>query len=88
MFGALLLFVDLIMLPLEVFTIDDVTKERMYYFNLGMFFYWVIDLPLQFVIGIQVDGMIDMRPGPIARQYMRSWLFPDSGLLGNGGKAV
>ena len=41
------------------------------------FSFWVLDIPLHFIFGVQLDGAIELRPSVLARLYIRSWLLAD-----------
>lgn len=41
--------------------------------------FWTLDIPTSFVSGfVTADGTIEMRPAPIAKKYIRSWLVIDA----------
>merc|ERR1712241_1597270 len=79
--GALCVLVDLVMMPLWVFPLSEETSTVLSRTNDIMFFYWVLDVPLQFLIGIDVKGIIDMRPKRIAWNYIRSWFCLDMTII-------
>eukprot|EP00439_Symbiodinium_sp_Y106_P004503 s2925_g1.t1 len=64
---------DLITIPLEMFNLINVLDVVGYV----TFSFWVLDIPLHFIFGVQLDGAIELRPSVLARLYMRSWLLAD-----------
>lgn len=39
--------------------------------------FWTFDIPITFLTGYYVDGLIEMRMSRIAKRYVRAWLIPD-----------
>lgn len=72
--GALLIFYDLVYIPLQVFELPASP------FTLGVawiaLLYWSLDIPMSFFTGVykSKEGRIEMRLGKIAKAYCTSWL--------------
>merc|ERR1719480_765761 len=60
--------------PLLVFeSLDDAAVSQVVDIITAVF--WTTDTSLQFLTGIHVDGMVEMRPRVIAFHHLRSWSF-------------
>jgi len=75
LFGVAFLFYDLIVLPLHAFPIEDQNIIRVMHFVTTVI--WSLDMVMSFLRGREVDGMVEMRPRPLAALYMRTWFLPD-----------
>lgn len=74
--GVAMIFWDLVVIPLTVFNLGRF-EAFVDIMSVVTFIYWAIDLPGTFLVGVDVDGTLDMRPGPIAKKYLTGWFFPD-----------
>eukprot|EP00913_Durusdinium_trenchii_P003798 g3517.t1 len=78
--GVVLIMWDLVVIPLTVFTLGP-WERFVDAMSVVTFCYWALDLPGTFLVGVDVDGTLEMRPMPIAQAYLRSWFFPDLTIL-------
>ncbi|CAJ1342687.1 unnamed protein product [Effrenium voratum] len=67
---------DLITVPLSIFDdqglsifLNDVAKVS--------FSYWVLDMPLHLIFGVQVGGVLELRPRVLVWLYVKSWFLAD-----------
>lgn len=74
--GVLLLVYDIIVIPLQVFGVQDsAAAEAMFWLSLC---YWSMDIPASFFVGFTVDGSLELNLRAIALRYLRSgFLFFD-----------
>eukprot|EP00439_Symbiodinium_sp_Y106_P064279 s1886_g10.t1 len=68
---------DTATIPLEMFPVDRVFGQVMTVVAVTSSVFWIIDLPLHFLFGVQTGGAIELRPLQLAKLYMRSWLLAD-----------
>ncbi|CAE7456056.1 unnamed protein product [Symbiodinium sp. CCMP2456] len=71
--GSLLIVWDLITIPLELFDVQSLIN---FLVNVGRFSFafWVLDVPLHAIFGVEIDGHLELRPRVLMRRYVRSWL--------------
>ena len=74
--GVMMIFWDLVVIPLTVFDLGSF-ERFVDVMSVVTFIYWALDLPGTFLVGVDVDGTLDMRPGPIAKKYLSGWFIPD-----------
>lgn len=74
--GACLLFYDMVLLPLQLSSLVDTTSELQAVQWMSLM-YWIIDLPVNFITGFYQDGVVEMRPSAVARQYLKGWFVSD-----------
>ncbi|CAK9018115.1 Potassium voltage-gated channel subfamily H member 5 (Ether-a-go-go potassium channel 2) (rEAG2) (Voltage-gated potassium channel subunit Kv10.2) [Durusdinium trenchii] len=71
---------DLVTIPMEVF--DDLTFHNVVqvvgYVSLA---FWVIDMPLHLIFGVQKSGLVELRPRVLAKIYLKSWFPVDLALV-------
>lgn len=74
--GVVMILWDLVVIPLTVFELGgfEGVVDAMGYMT---FSYWFLDLAGSFLVGSDMEGTLEMRPGPIAVGYLRTWFFPD-----------
>eukprot|EP00439_Symbiodinium_sp_Y106_P080098 s234_g18.t2 len=74
--GVVMILWDLVVIPLTVFELGgfEGVVDVMGYIT---FSYWFLDLAGSFLVGSDMEGTLEMRPGPIAVGYLRTWFFPD-----------
>ncbi|OLQ05832.1 Potassium/sodium hyperpolarization-activated cyclic nucleotide-gated channel 2 [Symbiodinium microadriaticum] len=80
MCSSLLILWDLITIPLEMFSIPSFTA---FLDTVGLlsFTFWLMDIPLHFIFGVQLEGMVELRPRVLARMYLRSWFAADVAIV-------
>merc|ERR1712136_326377 len=66
---------DLIRAPLEVFGASYSFGTVLLDFSVAAF--WTVSVPVNFLTGFYVHGLVEMRPKMIAWRYARTWLMPD-----------
>lgn len=71
--GSLLIVWDLITIPLELFDVQSLIN---FLVQVGRFSFafWVVDVPLHAIFGVEIDGHLELRPRVLMRRYIRSWL--------------
>ncbi|CAE7202391.1 AMY1.4 [Symbiodinium natans] len=67
---------DLITIPLEPFDLPNF-QSFLVSFGKVTFVFWVLNIPLQFILGVEVEGKIEIRPPVLARLYLRTWFALD-----------
>lgn len=61
---------DIVYIPLEVFAMDpNMITQGM---EFGTTCFWTMDMAVSFLTGYHSEGLIEMRPGKIARRYLRT----------------
>lgn len=45
------------------------------------FFYWVVDIVINFLTGYHTNGQVEMRFEKITRRYLKSWFMPDVSII-------
>ncbi|CAJ1383774.1 unnamed protein product [Effrenium voratum] len=78
--GVILILWDLVVIPLTVFKLGQVSNF-LDIMSIITFAYWLLDLPGTFLVGVDLDGTLDMRPRSVAMQYFKTWFFPDLVIL-------
>jgi len=77
--GMALVFYDVAMIPMSVFDLSD------NWFLIGMnwltLMFWSCDIVASFLTGFFHDGSTVMAPREIALRYIKTWLFPDLGIV-------
>lgn len=76
-FGMLLIFWDVVTIPLILGGVDNATMEFLYWASFVTLGYWIFDLLVNFLTGYDTGAGIEMRPRKIAWHYARSWFIPD-----------
>lgn len=74
--GSFLILWDLVTIPLGIFDLPDFIKFLTIAARVS-FFYWLIDMPLHFLFGIEIGGAAELRPSKLARRYFQSWFLID-----------
>eukprot|EP00435_Cladocopium_sp_Y103_P048995 s280_g14.t1 len=64
--GSFLILWDLVTIPLGIFDLPDFIKFLTIAARVS-FFYWLIDMPLHFLFGIEIGGAAELRPSKLAR---------------------
>jgi len=75
-FGSFLILWDLVTIPLGIFDLPDFIHFLSIIARVS-FFYWLIDMPLHFLFGIEIGGAAELRPSKLARRYFQSWFLID-----------
>jgi len=79
--SMLLVLYDMIMVPFGFFEPEDTVGMTTMEWVTRLF--WTADIPMSFVSGfVTSDGTIEMRPGPIAKKYGKSWCVLDIAVVG------
>eukprot|EP00931_Biecheleriopsis_adriatica_P039859 TRINITY_DN22793_c0_g1_i2.p1 TRINITY_DN22793_c0_g1~~TRINITY_DN22793_c0_g1_i2.p1 ORF type:complete len:782 (-),score=127.92 TRINITY_DN22793_c0_g1_i2:29-2374(-) len=82
MVGMFLVAYDMVAIPLTMFDLGETANKNLEILGYMTFVYWLMDLLLQFVFGIEQDGRIELRPYYIAKMYIRSpWFTLDCFLI-------
>ncbi|CAE7402498.1 Kcnh7 [Symbiodinium natans] len=68
---------DMVTIPLQLFPLNQAFEQILSTLTYISFTYWVLDVPLHLIFGIQVGGAIEMRPRKLAKIYLHSWLLVD-----------
>lgn len=76
--GALLVFFDVITIPLQVFDLGPEAKQIFDLTGYSSFSFWSFDLLLAFWTGQEVPNGIEMRYKPAVLVYLRSYFLIDS----------
>eukprot|EP00927_Polykrikos_kofoidii_P085918 TRINITY_DN9475_c0_g1_i4.p1 TRINITY_DN9475_c0_g1~~TRINITY_DN9475_c0_g1_i4.p1 ORF type:complete len:849 (+),score=100.08 TRINITY_DN9475_c0_g1_i4:100-2547(+) len=72
---------DVVVLPLQVFSLSVSMYVFLGYFELGIAVFWTLDVVMSFLTGYQTpDGYIVVDLRPIAWKYVKSWLIFDAAL--------
>ncbi|CAK8989734.1 unnamed protein product [Durusdinium trenchii] len=79
--GMMLIFWDLITIPLVLANAAESTQEFLVTVSHFTVFFWIVDLVYNFFTGYDTGAGIEMRPGRIARNYVSTWLIPDTALV-------
>lgn len=80
--GATLILWDLITIPLGFFSSALPTfLDFLRIFSRFTFAYWVTDMPLHLVFGLELNGAQELRPKKLALLYLRSWFLMDLVLI-------
>lgn len=79
--GMLLIFWDLITIPLVLADATEDTQNFLVLVSHCTVWYWIVDLFYNFFTGYDTGAGIEMRPAKIARHYIRTWLLPDTALV-------
>jgi len=74
--GPILLCYDIVMIPLQAFPLPELTIFNV--ISLITTTYWTLDMIRGFFTGYETDRAVEMRPGPIARRYVKSWFGLDA----------
>jgi len=75
--ASLFIIWDMVTIPLQLFPLNLALENTINTITLVSFVYWVLDVPLHFIFGVQVGGAIEMRPQKLFKMYLRSWLLAD-----------
>eukprot|EP00929_Paragymnodinium_shiwhaense_P039708 TRINITY_DN2082_c0_g1_i1.p1 TRINITY_DN2082_c0_g1~~TRINITY_DN2082_c0_g1_i1.p1 ORF type:complete len:1002 (-),score=157.94 TRINITY_DN2082_c0_g1_i1:188-3193(-) len=73
--SALMVGYDLITIPLMTFEIDNLQLVKVMDYATSTF--WLLDIPCTFLTGFTTESRVEMRPGRIATQYLKSWFAVD-----------
>jgi len=70
--GVLFIVWDMITIPLELFDDEDMISLLLVVgrFTFG---YWILDMPLHAIFGVEIDGHLELRPRELLKRYWRSW---------------
>ncbi|CAE7689612.1 AMY1.6 [Symbiodinium pilosum] len=74
--SSFLIIWDLITIPLELFDLPDF-YSFLVVFGKVSFGFWTVNIPLQFILGVEVQGKMEVRPPVLARLYLQSWFAMD-----------
>ncbi|CAE7208136.1 CNGA1, partial [Symbiodinium microadriaticum] len=74
--ATILIVWDIMTLPLELFPIHNFVRivDAM---AIASWIFWLIDIPLHLVFGVQVAGTNELRPAVLWSLYLRSWFMVD-----------
>jgi len=67
---------DLITIPLELFDLGAFYRFLVVVGKVT-FGFWAVNIPLQLILGIEVQGKLEIRPAVLAQLYLRSWFAMD-----------
>ncbi|CAE7355252.1 KCNH6 [Symbiodinium sp. CCMP2592] len=76
-FGMLLIFWDVVTIPLILGGVDNATMDFLYWASFVTLAYWIFDLFVNFLTGYDTGAGIEMRPRQIAWHYSKCWFIPD-----------
>lgn len=76
-FGVGFICWDLLTVPLALFEIGSAMQAMIEVMSYASFGFWVIDLLLNFVTGMEMPYGLEFRPKRIAINYLKSWFLPD-----------
>lgn len=76
LFGGVLIGYDVVMIPMIAFTLPIEHFATVMAITTSVF--WTCDIPLTFLTGYHVHGVLEMRPSQIARNYAKNWLVLDT----------
>jgi len=79
--GMTLIFWDLLTIPLALANATEDTQNFLVMVSHFTVWYWLFDLFYNFFTGYDTGAGIEMRPSMIARNYIRTWLLPDTILV-------
>lgn len=79
--ASMIIIWDMVTIPLQLFPLNLALENTINTITLVSFVYWVLDVPLHFVFGVQVGGAIEMRPRKLFKIYLRSWLLADLAVI-------
>lgn len=65
---------DLIVIPLQVFSVTD---SFFFYLDIVTALIWSLDMAMTLLRGIDLGGVIDLRPSVVVPAYMQSWFAVD-----------
>lgn len=68
---------DTATIPVEMFPVDRIFGQVITVVAVISSVFWIVDVPLHFLFGVQTGGAIELRPLQLAKLYMRSWLLAD-----------
>lgn len=74
--SILVLSVDIVMVPMVAFDIPETTVLQV--MNVTFTTFWTLDIFATFITGYHDEGLIEMRPSKIFRNYVKSWFVCDS----------
>eukprot|EP00434_Breviolum_minutum_P014837 symbB.v1.2.013082.t1/scaffold920.1/size152120/4 len=74
--GALWILWDLITIPLGFFVLPKFLHFLRILARVS-FGYWVLDMPLHLIFGVEVNGAQELRPRKLGILYLRSWFIMD-----------
>jgi len=81
-FGLIVLAIDAVWIPLQVFDINQALGTKL--LNICITVFWTLDMYVSFVAGYyDQHGDLVMKFVPIAKRYMRSWFPLDCIILGS-----
>ena len=66
---------DIVRTPLEIFGVSGSFSTLCLDFCVGVF--WTLNIPVNFLTGFYVNGLVEMRAKSIALRYAKTWLIPD-----------
>mmetsp|Transcript_40887 Transcript_40887/g.94954 ORF Transcript_40887/g.94954 Transcript_40887/m.94954 type:complete len:761 (-) Transcript_40887:89-2371(-) len=74
--ASCLILWDAITIPLEMFNVQELSHmlQLVGYFS---FTFWMLDVPLHFFFGVQLEGTTELRPAKLAKLYIRGWFIVD-----------
>lgn len=78
--GLVFVGYDLIMVPLQVF---DLPEDEISFIVMGWLgaIFWTLDVPLNFVTGYYVHGLLEVRWCRVVRHYLRTWFLLDISIV-------
>ncbi|CAK9006735.1 Potassium/sodium hyperpolarization-activated cyclic nucleotide-gated channel 2 (Brain cyclic nucleotide-gated channel 2) (BCNG-2) [Durusdinium trenchii] len=76
MIGSFLILWDLITIPLGIFDLPEFIDFLSIVARIS-FVYWLFDMPLHFLFGLEIQGSVELRPTKLARHYLKTWFFID-----------
>jgi len=78
--GALCILMDCMLIPLGSFDLQDL-ETSFAVLTTGSSVFWLMDFFSCFLIGEEIDGVVELRPSAVAKRYMGTWFLPDVAIL-------
>ena len=75
--GVMFIVWDMITIPLELFDHEQMISVLLIVGRVT-FGYWLLDMPLHIIFGVEVDGHLELRPMELVKMYLRSWFCIDT----------
>lgn len=70
--GLLLVIRDIVVIPLQI--LDPLESDFTLVVNWSARLFWTLDILVSFLTGfVSSQGVVELRPAKVARQYIRTW---------------
>mmetsp|Transcript_62567 Transcript_62567/g.146793 ORF Transcript_62567/g.146793 Transcript_62567/m.146793 type:complete len:696 (-) Transcript_62567:19-2106(-) len=79
--AAVLIIFDMIVIPMELFPLEEETMKLLDAVSIFTFSYWLLDAPLHVIFGVRLGGAVEMRPVQLGKLYLKSWLLIDLAVI-------